>query len=289
MNIRKYLKAAFASRWNLLGLAAGLGLTIVTGQIAIGLPLLAAAEVAWLGFAGTHPSFRRYVDIQESQRNRADEAEAAKTRMRMMLGSLPRGAQRRYEGLKKQCDEMRTLTRHYQAAQGSESDQTLADMRLGGLDRLMWLFLKLLYTEHSLNRFFETTSLDDIENEIRQIEARLKRESENPDDQQRERMIATMQDSLKTCQDRKQNFERARDSYELVKAEQRRLENKIRSVAETGFSKGDPSILSSQVDDVTESIQDTEKALNDLEFVTGFSTYEEEAVPEIVTRRTIRH
>jgi hypothetical protein len=289
VKIRKYIKAAFASRWNLLGLAAGMGLIMITGQYQLGLPLLAAAEVAWLGFAGTHPSFRRYVAIQENQRNRADDAEAAKTRMRMMLGALPRGAQRRYEALKKQCDEMRMLTRHYQAAQGTEADQTLADMRLGGLDRLMWLFLKLLYTEHSLNRFFETTSLESIENEIRQIEARLKAESERPADQQRDRMIATMQDSLKTCQLRRQNFERARESYELVKAEQRRLENKIRSVAETGFSKGDPSILSSQVDDVTESLHDTEKALNDLEFVTGFSTYEEEAVPEIVTRRTIRH
>lgn len=289
MKIRKYIKAAFGSRWNLLGLAAGIGLIVISGQYQLGLPLLAAAEVAWLGFAGTHPSFRRYVAIQENQRNRADEAEAAKTRMRMMLGSLPRGAQRRYEGLKKQCDEMRMLTRHYQEAQGTEADQTLADMRLGGLDRLMWLFLKLLYTEHSLNRFFETTSLEEIENEIRQIEARLKREAERPADQQRDRMLATMQDSLKTCELRKQDFERARESYELVKAEQRRLENKIRSVAETGFSKGDPSILSSQVDDVTESLHDTEKALNDLEFVTGFSTYEEEAVPEIVTRRTIRN
>jgi len=96
-----------------------------------------------------------------------------------------------------------------------------------------------------------------------------------------------LQDSLNTCLDRKKNFEQARDSYELVKAEQKRLENKIRSLAELGISKGDPGMLSTQVDSVAGSIQETEKTLSELEFVTGFSTYDDEAVPEMVNRRTV--
>ena len=76
-------------------------------------------------------------------------------------------------------------------------------------------------------------------------------------------------------------------SYELVKAEQKRLENKIRSLAETGISKGDPGQLSSQVDNVAGSIHETEKTLSELEFVTGFSTFEAEAVPDIVSRKVV--
>lgn len=268
-----------------MGLAGGAAFTAISGQWEVGLPLMAAAEVAWLGFVGTHPTFRRHVDMREHQAIKAKEAEAAKTRARLMLSSLPRGAQRRYEQLMEQCNEMRAITKNYQAAQGAESDAFVVESRLEGLDRLLWLYLKLLHTEHSLNRFFETTTIDNIEREIDQIKGRLEREESRPADQQRDRIVTTLQDSLKTCLDRKKNFEQARDSYELVKAEEKRLENKIRSLAETGISKGDSGLLSGQVDVVAGSIQDTERTLSELEFVTGFSSFDEEAVPEMVKRR----
>jgi len=281
----KYIKSAFSNHWNLLGLAGGLAFTAISGQWAVGLPLLAAAEFAWLGFVGTHPKFQLHIDMQEHGKRKAEEAAAAKTRARMMLSSLPRGAQRRYEQLMEQCQEMRTITKNFQAAQGTEIDAFVVESRLEGLDRLLWLYLKLLHTEHSLNRFFETTTIVDIEREIKQIQTRLEREESRSDNQQRERIVATLKDSLKTCLERKQNFEQARDSFELVKAEERRLENKIRSLAETGISKGDSGLLSGQVDIVAGSIQDTERTLSQLEFVTGFSTFDDEAVPEMVKRR----
>ena len=285
MNISKYIKAAFLNRWHLLGLAAGAAFTALSGEWGVALPLLAAAEIGWLGFVGTHPRFRQFIDIQDHHKLRNDDAQAAGKRMRLMLNSLPRGAQRRYQTLRKQCEEMRSITSQYQAAHGSSSDNAVADVRLDGLDRLLWLFLKLLYTEHSLNRFFETTTIDSIRREIAQIEGRLRKETSR--EKPRDRIVATLQDSLKTCQSRRDNFEQARDSYELVKAEQKRLENKIRSLAETGISKGDPGLLSDQVDSVAGSIQETEKTLSELEFVTGFSTFEAEAVPEIVSRQTV--
>lgn len=287
MKLWKYLKSAFTNHWNLLGLAGGAAFTAVSGQWEVGLPLMAAAEVAWLGFVGTHPKFRKHVDMAEHQKQKVEDAAAAKTRARLMLSSLPRGAQRRYEALMEQCKEMRVITKQYQSAQGAETDEFVIESRLEGLDRLLWLYLKLLHTEHSLNRFFETTTIDNIEREIHQIEGRLKREQSRPENSQRERIVATLQDSLTTCLGRKKNFEQARDSYELVKAEEKRLENKIRSLAETGISKGDTGLLSDQVDTVAGSIQETEKTLSELEFITGFETFEDEAVPEIMKRRKV--
>ncbi len=289
MKLLKYLKSAFVNHWNLLGIAGGVAFTAVSGQWEIGLPLIAAAEVAWLGFVGTHPKFRQHVDLIEHRKLKADDAEAAKTRARLMLSTLPRGAQRRYESLMEQCDEMRTITKQFQSTQGAESDEFVVAARLEGLDRLLWLYLKLLYTEHSLNRFFETTTIDKIEREIHQIEGRLKREESRSGNKKRERIVATLKDSLSTCMERKANFEQARDSYELVKAEEKRLENKIRSLAETGISKGDSGLLSNQVDTVAGSIKETEQTLSELEFVTGFGTYEDEAVPEMMNRRTVKN
>ena len=288
MSIWKYIKAAFSNRWNLLAVAGGVGFSVVSGRPEVVLPLLAAAELAWLGFVGTHSKFRQFVDIQEHQQLKSDDARTAEVRMRRMLTSLPRGAQRRFEELMSQCEEMRNITRQYQVAHGAEeTDSAFSEVRLDGLDRLLWLFLKLLYTENSLNRFFETTTIDAIERELRQVNGRIEREQSRPKSQQRKRIMATLKDNRQTCEQRRKNFEQARDSYELVRAEQKRLGNKIRSLAETGISKGDPGMLSTEVDAVAGSIHDTEKTLSELQFVTGFSTFENEAVPEIVTRKVV--
>lgn len=261
---------------------------MLSGQPEVGLSLVAAGELAWLGFVGTHPRFRKFVDIQEHQKLRKGDAEEAATRMRRMLTSMPRGAQRRFQELKQQCEELRKITKQYQIAHADEFiDDTAVELRLEGLDKLLWLFLKLLHTENALNRYFETTNIDTIEHEIRQLKDRIEREADRPEQAQRERIVATLRANLETCEERKRNFNQARDSYELIKAEQRRLENKIRSLAEMGISQRKPAVLSDQVDSVAGSIQETEATLNELRFVTGFSTFEDEAVPEIVNRRTI--
>lgn len=288
MGIFRYIKAAFANRWNLLGLVGGIGFALVSGYLEIGLPLVAAGELAWLGFVGTHPKFQNYIDIQESTARKAEMAGSADERMRKILNTLPRGAEQRFRSLMEQCEELRSITQQYRTAHAGESgDVNLTELRLDGLDRLLWLFLRLLYTEHSLNRFFETTTIERIDKEIRQLEKRLEREQDRPQTTQRERIAATLQDNLITCRERKANFEQARDSYELVKAEQQRLENKIRSLAEMGISRDDPAMLSSQVDSVAGSISETESRLSDLQFVTGLDPADE-TVPTIVSRQTIK-
>lgn len=287
MGLVRYIKAAFANRWNLLGLLGGFGFALASGHPEVGLPLVAAAELAWLGFVGTHPAFQNYVDVRENAARQAEMAGSADERMRKILNMLPRGAEQRFRSLMKQCEEMRGITQQYRAAHASgPGDASLAELQLDGLDRLLWLFLRLLYTEHSLNRFFETTTIDRIDREIQQLEKRIEREQDRPQTAARKRIAATLQDNLKTCHQRKANFEQARDSYELVKAEQQRLENKIRSLVEMGISRGDPATLSSQVDSVAGSIAETENTLSDLQFVTGLD-HADETVPTIVSRQTV--
>ncbi len=88
------------------------------------------------------------------------------------------------------------------------------------------------------------------------------------------------------CEQRLANFGQARDSYELVRAEQQRLETRIRSLAEMSISQGDPGTISSQVDSVAGSVAETEKTLEDLKFVTGLSSFDE-TVPEILPRQKV--
>jgi len=281
----EYIKHAFLNRWNLLGLAAGVGFSLLSGQPEVGLALLTAAEIGWLGFVGTHPRFQKHVDMQQHEANRAVKSVAAEQRLRRLLKSLPRSSQTRFRKLKSQCNELRSISRDITTAHGAPSSEDLrSELNSDGLDHLLWLYLKLLYTENSLNRFFETTTIEQIDRDLHRVEERLAREVERPGSEQRERIIATLRDNLATSKARRENFQQARDSYELVLAEQQRLETRIRSMAEMGISRGDPTMLSTQVDSVTGSIAETEKTLNDLSFVTGF-TADDESVPEILPRR----
>lgn len=284
MSAFSYIRRAFANRWNLLGLFAGVGFSVLSGHPEVGLPLVAAAEVAWLGLVGTHPAFHRHVDMSDYQKKQSVRSVAAEKRMQDILRSLPRSSQSRFQQLMQQCRELRSISQQISTASSSGVNDGLRDeLNSSGLDRLLWLYLKLLYTEHSLNRFFETTTIDQIDRDLQRVEERIAREQERPQSPQRDRIMATLSDNLATAQLRRQNFDRARDSYELVKAEQQRLESRIRSLAETGISHGDTAALSDQVDSVSGSIVQTEQTLNDLRFVTGF-TVDDEAVPEILPR-----
>ncbi len=282
----RYIRKAFTNHWNLLGLVGGFGFSFLSGSPEIGLPLVVAAEVAWLGIVGTHPRFQQYVDVAENEIVRSKDAAATDERMRKMFSALPRGLQNRFSELLKQCHELRAISQGYHAANNASEEGTVAELRMNGLDKLLWLYLKLLYTEYSLNRFFETTGTEQIQRDLKQVQERLKREQERPSGTQRDRIIATLQDNLQTCEQRLANFEQARDSYELVRAEQQRLETRIRSLAEMSISQGDPGTISSQVDTVAGSVAETEKTLEDLKFVTGLSSLDE-TVPEIIPRQKV--
>jgi len=282
----RYIQKAFTNHWNLLGLVGGIGFSVLSGQPEIGLPLVVAAEVAWLGFVGTHPRFQQYVDVTENETNRSKDAAATDQRMRQMFAALPRGLQNRFSELLKQCHELRSISQGYHAANSVAEDGTVAELRMNGLDKLLWLYLKLLYTEYSLNRFFEATNLEQLQRDLKQVQERLKHEQQRSDSSQRDRIIATLQDNLQTGEQRLSNFGQARDSYELVRAEQQRLETRIRSLAEMSISQGDPGTISTQVDTVAGSVAETEKTLEDLKFVTGLSSYDE-TVPEIIPRQKV--
>jgi hypothetical protein len=282
----RYIRKAFTNHWNLLGLAGGIGFSVLSGNPAVGLSLVAAAEVAWLGIVGTHPRFQQYVDVAENEEQRTQDAAATDERMRKMFAALPRGLQNRFTELLKQCHELRSIGQGYHAANSATEDGTVSELRMNGLDKLLWLYLKLLYTEYSLNRFFETTGVDQIQRNLKQVQERLKREQDRPPGTQRDRIIATLQDNLETCEQRLANFSQAKDSYELVRAEQQRLETRIRSLAEMSISQGDPGTISSQVDTVAGSVEQTEKTLEDLKFVTGLSIFDE-TVPEILPRQKV--
>src|SRR2546430_17153892 len=109
MGLGKYLKAAFANRWNLLALFGGVGLAAVSGIPDIVVPLVLAAEAAYLGLLGAHPKFQKYVDAQAAASERSTKNQNSQQALQQILQHLPPQALARFEKLRSQCLELRQI------------------------------------------------------------------------------------------------------------------------------------------------------------------------------------
>ena len=68
-------------------------------------------------------------------------------------------------------------------------------------------------------------------------------------------------------------------SAEFVTIELDRLEGKIQALAEMAVNRQDPDFLSSQVDSAADSMRQTEKAVSELQHLTGLSDQLDEPPP----------
>jgi chemotaxis protein histidine kinase CheA len=280
-----YLKAAFLYRWNLLAFLGGMGFALVSGRPDVFCPLVLAGEVAYLGLLGTHPRFQEYVNAREAKSARREVGVSPEQAVERILTLLPEKVARRFEALRAQCLELRQIAREIRGTSEPESPP-LEELQLAGLDRLLWIYLRLLFTQHMLERFFQRTSQSDIQKDIDSLQERLGRLAQGPDDPQKQRVRKTLDDNLTTCRERLANFQKARDNSEFVQLEIERLENKIRSLSELAVNRQEPGFISSQVDQVASGLAQTERTMSELQFATGLQTIDEE-VPELLQRKAI--
>lgn len=288
--VLKYLKAAFTNRWNLLALMAATGAAIIGGRPDIGLPLVLAAEAAYLAVVGGSSKFQNYVDVEDHQRTRSVRSEQNEKVLQRIIRSLPRPLRERYYQLQQRCEELQSIAADLQQPTGRELSPSLTSLQVQGLDRLLWIYLRLLFTYNSLQKFLEKTSIDRIQRDIQRIESRLKLFDAQDDSPHAKKMRRTLEDNLKTSRDRASNYERARANHEFVELEIDRLENKIKSLAEVAVNRQEPDYVSSQVDEVANSMLETERTMNDLQGFTGLGPLEDNVprVMEITTQRSGR-
>src|SRR5438128_7298428 len=106
-----------------------------------------------------------------------------------------------------------------------------------------------------------------------------------------DRVVKSLQDSVAMCELRLDNFGRAKKNAGFVSIELDRIEGKIQALAETAVNRQDPDFLSSQVDSAAESMRQTEKAVSELQHLTGLADELQEPPPilESHLREVLRH
>ena len=271
----RYLKEAFLYRWNLLLFLGGSAAAILTPRPDVVFPLVAAAEIAYLVGLVSRPRFRDAVDAQAYQAEKEAAAVPGQAPVSRSVGeimaSLPPEARRRFEGLHGRCNEMRRIAQDVRGrtAGGAEAGE---EIRTPALDRLLWVFLRLLVSQDALARFLKSTSEQEIRARLEELRKSLAAAKSDPD----ERVARSLQDNVSVHELRLENYLKAVKNAQFVAIELDRIEGKIQVLTEMSVNRQDPGFLSSQVDSVAESMRQTEKAISELQNITGLGDELEE-------------
>jgi hypothetical protein len=160
-------------------------------------------------------------------------------------------------------------------AQGARGHAAAAGEAAGSpaLDRLLWVFLRLLVTQGALQQFLDATDENALKKSADSIRARLEAAAGD------ERIRRSLADSLGVAELRLDNYAKAKSNAEFVEVELERIEAKIQALTEMAINRQDPDFLSSQVDAAAESMQFTESTISDLQYLTGMSEVLDEPPP----------
>jgi hypothetical protein len=254
---------------------------------------VAAGELTYLTGLISVPRFRAAIDAKVHAAGKAAVVEPTAATLppasvTAMLAGLPADARTRFQRLHARCLEMRGIAAGVRGAAGDQASGA-EEIRTPGLDRLLWLFLRLLVSKTALDRFLQTMNEPEISARLADLRKSLAAaQASQPAD---DRIVRSLQDSIASGELRLDNYGRAKKNAEFVSIELDRLEGKIQALAEMAVNRQDPDFLSSQVDSAAESMRQTEKAVSELQHLTGLADQLEDAPPILETdlRQVLRH
>ncbi len=265
-----YIKTAFLNHWNLLAFGAGIVGGFLSGHPDVVLPLVAAGELAYLTSLSIHPKFQAYVNAQA---HKAGKAQVKGEALERIFESLDPRSRSRFEELRRRCRDLQSLG----SGRSAEDLGEVASMHNEGINRLLWVFLKLLYSKRGMERFLETTDDQAIQADIKKVEMRIASLGPVEEDQGDEpKMRRTLEDTLASAKARMDNYLKAQSKHELVQLELDRIDAKITSIAEMAVNRQEPDFITHEVDGVAATMEQTERAMGELQFLSGLDATEVE-------------
>jgi hypothetical protein len=240
-----YVKEAFSARpfgmwlppnWAFLAAIAVLGL-LNPGIWLIGLGL----EIAYLQLLGMNARFRGWVDARDLAATR----EATGSRLDRALAALAPDRRERFDRLNRLC---RTIL-------DNETADATADRSLHarGLDHLLWIHLRLLKTQQSLDdliaRFHGPDA--DVDDQLRAVESKLADAALGED---LRRSLTSQRDIL---QKRLRTLAEARDKFAFTESELQRIEQQAALIRDQSHLQAAPEVISERIDEAATELSTT--------------------------------
>lgn len=271
----KYIKAAFLWRWNLLAFGAGVVASLLSGAFSVVFPLVAAAELVYLGLLTSQPRFRKAVDVRHTFKSgpMVDQNKV----LEQIRSVLNEDAWLRFEMLRDRCLALDKLGQQFRGPSHLQAE-AVSDLQTSSLERLLWMFLKLLYSQDALDRFLRSTDRKQLDIQV----AAAQKELDVATNQGRnEKLLASMKDRYETLKQRQANYLRAVEHREFLNVEIDRIEQKVNAISEMAMSSRDPADISAQVDGIAEGISATEEAIRQMDVAPVF---EREEAPRLLSQ-----
>jgi len=262
----KYVKRAFALRWNLGLLGVATAFAVLSPFPDAFLPIVAGLEGAYLLGMISRPRFRDYVDAQDAAVSRAAREVSAVDLYTQLQARLGISDRQRFQRVVDRCEGMRRLAKTVHATNTPDDD-----IRESALNRLLFFYLRLLVARRSLETFLAQSNRVELQAQRTSLASRLT-DAEKGGDQ---RIITSLQDTLKDLDTRIANVDKGDKDAAFVDLELTRIEGKVNALAETAITRQDPGELSAQVTAFTDTLRMSQDvasqmiSLQDLELATA--------------------
>jgi hypothetical protein len=267
------LGLAFLWHWHLLALGSVAAFALLGRLPSQWLPFIVACEASYLLLFGLLPGLRGTF----ARGGRATGSSSLEDDFQRLLSFLSPEDDTRFRILHQRCSELLQLRRAMDSGAASRPGE---DFRAESLERLLWLFLKLLHQRSGLRRFLDSTRREDIEIELARArdqleEARLK----DADSPVPGRLAAAIAERVHTITERLQNHQSASERLEIVNAEVEKTSQQITHLCETGLTMPDSSTLSARIDAISASVLVSEKTFATAGLDSIFGVDDDQAPP----------
>lgn len=252
------LKRAFKWHWHLLALGAGATIALLSGKPDIALPVVAALEISYLGFLGTNQRFLNVLRGRSLAKERAQAEDASHRKLLDLLEFLSADDRQRFNRLRDRCIDFDQL--RDRLADGKDTS-VVTQLRTDSLQKMLWLFLRLLHHKSAIDHFLDNTDEDRLRQQLESAAADLAKAREND---RSERLVHSLTEQHTAIHERLVNYSAAIDSRDLLLAELGKTEQKIEHMNEVGMTNRAKTDLSAHIDGIAESMASSERALGDL-------------------------
>ncbi len=239
---------AFLNRWNLLFFLGGTAFALLSSYPVESLAVVLALEIAYLGLMGARPAAKQPATTEWVNPEEAKQK---------ILDRLPPKYRERFDDLRRRCEKLLQIAREMHEHDRTWGGLNVVDKMSEGLNRQLWLFLRLLHTQFCLEKFLDETSKRALEAEIRDAEERLRRVGSGSSDHEQQ-LRRSLSDNLNTLKGRYDNLLQAEKRLQFVKHELERIQNKIKAISEKAVQSHDPQYVASQIDQAEADMAEAE-------------------------------
>lgn len=271
MKFFDYVKAAFNQKVDITGLGPMpmnkllLFAAAVLGIINPGFWFLGVAgEVLYLSMMASNKNYQKVVQGSRM----GEQKEMWGEKQAHILKGLDGPSHQRYDRLVENCSGILKITGSDTSDLGSDT----RDLRISGLNRLIWMFLKLLSSRLSINGIIARTKEEELEKEIREISEKMAAEPE------RSPLRRSLEGTLDIQKRRMENLLKAKGSLKVIDAELDRIEKQVTLLKEEASVNSDPELVSVRLDGVMDSLSGTHQWMSEQNEIFGF--LEESSMPD---------